>query len=80
MVARLKLKEIDGRAPPGVRSALLLKAACKRVGGVLARGQTRLVTEVATSPNCGNTLKLYLPTGRRKASGARLTPGVRSQR
>ena len=37
MVARLKLKEIDGRAPPGVKYAatLLQKAAyLKGVGGV----------------------------------------------
>jgi hypothetical protein len=33
MVARLKLKEIDGRAPPGVKllQALLLKAASNEV-------------------------------------------------
>jgi hypothetical protein len=32
MVARLKLKEIDGRAPPGVNlQTLLLKAACNQV-------------------------------------------------
>ena len=37
MVARLKLKEIDGRAPPGVKYAaatLPQKVALRKVGGV----------------------------------------------
>jgi hypothetical protein len=36
MVARLKLKEIDGKAPPGVNAVTLrLKATPKRGGGGL---------------------------------------------
>ena len=37
MVARLKLKEIDGRAPPGVTEAIavaLLRKATREGGGV----------------------------------------------
>jgi hypothetical protein len=43
MVARLKLKEIDGRAPPGViqhaAAALLPTTACKGAVEVLATGE-----------------------------------------
>ena len=59
MVARLKLKEIDGRAPPGVKldsaASLPLKAVCnhRRVGAL--NTASRYLT--ATSLKCGKTLK-----------------------
>ena len=63
MVARLKLKEIDGRAPPGVNrsfTALRLRAARKGLRGVSLKaslkcppkGEGGLASEVATPPNC----------------------------
>ena len=65
MVARLKLKEIDGRAPPGVKdgtygtgagSALLLTARPLGVGGSL---DSSLVSSEATYPNCGDLRSRY---------------------
>ena len=56
MVARLKLKEIDGRAPPGVNAALCAGKRPVRVGGLPSQ---TLVTseEVATCLNCGKLAK-----------------------
>ena len=54
MVARLKLKEIDGRAPPGVNTAEALppKAAGKPVSGALGQRPKH------ASRRGGNTLKM----------------------
>jgi hypothetical protein len=63
MVARLKLKEIDGRAPPGIKPhPLFLKAARKGSVVCLARAKP-LVAPAATPSNCGELLKLSLPAG-----------------
>jgi hypothetical protein len=72
MVARLKLKGIDGRAPPGVnivslrsRSNSAPKSSSKELGVVLVSTSSRtnlnaslFLTEEATSSNCGKLLKL----------------------
>lgn len=81
MVARLKLKEIDGRAPPGVNRfsvaavALLPKAARKGQCvflPALRRGEpsASLLAE-ATPSNCGKLLKPASPSRRRKGVGGR---------
>ena len=56
MVARLKLKGIDGRAPPGVFIALAPKSRGRetRASGSLWR--------TATLSNCGDFLKLSVPS------------------
>ena len=58
MVARLKLKEIDGRAPPGVnrsRFALPYTASPSRVWWCCT--QSLVTSPVATSSNCGKPSK-----------------------
>jgi len=58
MVARLKLKEIDGRAPPGVRSKCRSSAPDSTPaagGGVLV--PTSCSSRAATPSNCGELLK-----------------------
>jgi hypothetical protein len=62
MVARLKLKGIDGRAPPGVniaarRSVSALKSEARK-GWRLTSPSLRC----ATCSNCGKPLKLRLPS------------------
>ena len=57
MVARLKLKGIDGRAPPGV------KQSSSASGGEIS---------CYTLSNCGKVLKLHLPSRRSKDRGGRV--------
>ena len=63
MVARLKLKEIDGRAPPGVstaNAAALLRIAARKGGWVPWRPPNQVLatsSTVATPSNCGDLLK-----------------------
>ena len=61
MVARLKLKEIDGRAPPGVRIALSRSSALNSSlkGLVVALMKTSRF-KPATPSNCGELLKLSI--------------------
>ena len=62
MVARLKLKEIDGRAPPGVNSAVnsAPDSSLNEVGGVpevLVWAAPAAGTRQATRLNCGDLSK-----------------------
>jgi hypothetical protein len=77
MVARLKLKEIDGRAPPGVnnrrclpQSTLRPRAARKgEVAGLEQNASLPLQQWGATRPNCGKLLKSpSLPSQRPKGA------------
>jgi hypothetical protein len=59
MVARLKLKGIDGRAPPGVEPAALLKTNwAVKVNAIKKVFASPRILKRATPSNCGNTLKL----------------------
>lgn len=72
MVARLKLKEIDGRAPPGVNAAALRRKAARKGGWPL---KVLVPDRGATSSNCGDLLKLLPPRLLRKAGrSTRVTP------
>ena len=56
MVARLKLKEIDGRAPPGVKQQRSApKSSLIRVGGCF---KILVGFKLVTPSNCGDILKL----------------------
>src|ERR1700754_4944344 len=59
MVARLKLKEIDGRAPPGVNYAFAASSAPDST--TLWVGWWPLNKKTVASPLGGNTLKLRGP-------------------
>ena len=81
MVARLKLKEIDGRAPPGVNSlqhaavALLHIAARRGFGGRswrMPNANASLLSRKATPSNCGKPLKRSLQSRRPKGGGGQV--------
>ena len=67
MVARLKLKEIDGRAPPGVNAATLRRKAARKgeVGPDSQESNSNASPACrATCSNCGKPLKLQTPSRR----------------
>ncbi|TDZ28204.1 hypothetical protein CTRI78_v010525 [Colletotrichum trifolii] len=67
MVARLKLKEIDGRAPPGVNSSRSSSAPdSEPVKGPVVSPESLVTSAVATSPNCGKPSKGGTPKQRSK--------------
>jgi hypothetical protein len=72
MVARLKLKEIDGKAPPGVTAVTLRLKASPEEGRWCPQRASR---SAATPPNCGEPLKLQLPSPPPKGVGGQVDPG-----
>ena len=64
MVARLKLKGIDGRAPPGVNCFAMPQRLCSRKRPVRVGGEPMLVNHMVV----GDTSKLR---GSPKASGTK---------
>ena len=69
MVARLKLKGIDGRAPPGVNvnslAAVALLRTAARKGEVVSQKKNLNASPTsmwATPSNCGELLKLQIPS------------------
>jgi hypothetical protein len=88
MVARLKLKGIDGRAPPGVNkakgSAPVRSEGCPQTPShtsVLASPHRQCCTLWrATSSNCWKPLKLLVPTCRGNPAGALLRRWSQSKR
>jgi hypothetical protein len=63
MVARLKLKEIDGRAPPGV-NAVNSAPESSPMKRVVVPVQVLVPAPAGATPsNCGEPLKLALRTG-----------------
>ena len=81
MVARLKLKEIDGKAPPGVNIAI----TASRSSSAPESSPKGLVVHLwhpaelnaspprrATPPNCGDPLKLQIPSRCSKDSGGQV--------
>ena len=80
MVARLKLKEIDGRAPPGVNAVnsapesspmkrVVVLSAAEAAGANASPRRRRPGRHLQTA---GELLKLALRTSARKGAGARL--------
>ena len=71
MVARLKLKEIDGRAPPGVNASFVcrnkqdLLQPPERVSGLPSIMASRPL-RTATPSNCGELLKPLATAAHRK--------------
>ena len=80
MVARLKLKEIDGRAPPGVkdrsRSAPESSRETGPVGPWPGGPNDASQPPLATLSNCGKSLK---PTETKRAPKGRLVAGPAAQ-
>lgn len=70
MVARLKLKGIDGRAPPGVNHCQVQRPKVSRK--LLA--SVALPQAMRHSPNCGEALKLCLPSQWGNSLVARVAP------
>jgi len=77
MVARLKLKGIDGRAPPGVNfqqlAAVALLRTAARKGEVVWSFKNASPLELAATPsNCGKLLKLGHQPCQRKLRGGQV--------
>ena len=80
MVARLKLKEIDGRAPPGVNNILLAAEALRCKGASNGRWLLSLNPSLPVQIGrrdtqiAGNSQSNNYQAGYRKISVARLIP------